>query len=242
MAAWLAASGAQAQNAVATFKLLKLDGYYVKWGAPKVGAGATVTYALVEQPMQFAEARNCGSVAPVTGLLHRSNVSKASFVRAAREAFRQWEEAADLRFEAADDPANADILIGAQGVPVGRAFTNVAYRETESGPVRSIKQALICLNPQQLWKIGFGGSTEIYDLRHTIAHEVGHAIGLDHPSPFGQVMSFRYDEQVRGLQDGDVSGAATLYGPPQGPVLTGAASKPAAVAPPQAVRHARPSS
>ena len=46
-----------------------------------------------------------------------------------------------------------------------------------------------------------------------IAHEIGHAIGLDHPEPHGQIMSMRYHEEFRTLQAGDVSGAVRIYGP-----------------------------
>ena len=79
-----------------------------------------------------------------------------------------------------------------------------------------IGRSLICLNPRQPWKIGFDGDLKVYDLRYTLAHEIGHAIGLDHPSPSGQLMSYRYDEGQPGLQPGDIKGAALLYGPKPG--------------------------
>jgi hypothetical protein len=60
--------------------------------------------------------------------------------------------------------------------------------------------------------VGFDGNTRVYDLRYTFVHEIGHAIGLDHPGPSGQVMSFRYDEQHRDLQAGDLNGVTMLYG------------------------------
>src|SRR5262249_26938880 len=95
--------------------------------------------------------------------------------------------------------------------PVGRAFANVDYRPGP-GKIGDIERSLICLNPSRSWKIGFGGSAAAYDLRYTIAHEIGHAIGLDHPDPDGQLMSFKYQEDFRTLQTGDVQGAVRLYG------------------------------
>ena len=49
-------------------------------------------------------------------------------------------------------------------------------------------------------------------MRYTIAHEIGHTIGLDHPSGAGQIMGYRYEETFRELQPGDISGAVLLYG------------------------------
>ena len=81
------------------------------------------------------------------------------------------------------------------------------------GSIVPIDQAYVCLNPKSRWKIGFDGNLDVYDLRHTFTHEVGHAIGLDHPDSTGAVMAFRYDERVRDLQPSDIAGVERLYGP-----------------------------
>jgi predicted Zn-dependent protease len=131
-----------------------------------------------------------------------------------------WEAVADISFEPADDPHEADILIGAMAIPRGRAFANVAYDTTERSETRKLDQALICLNPNERWKIGFGGDAGAYDLRYTIAHEIGHAIGLNHPGPSGQLMGFQYAESFRALQPGDMAGAVALYGSRDGAPAT----------------------
>jgi hypothetical protein len=82
--------------------------------------------------------------------------------------------------------------------------------------MKPISKALVCLNPLKRWKIGFDGDLKTYDLRYTLAHEIGHAIGLDHPSGGGQIMGYRYEERFRSLQPGDVRGAVLLYGAPRG--------------------------
>ncbi|WP_227712332.1 matrixin family metalloprotease [Marinobacter zhanjiangensis] len=78
--------------------------------------------------------------------------------------------------------------------------------------MRAIDTALVCLNPDQNWKVGFGGDRDGYDIRYTLIHEIGHAIGLDHPGPSGQVMGFRYTEAFPELQPGDLRGVRRLYG------------------------------
>ena len=194
------------------FLLLKLDGAYVKWGAPVLGTGARVRYALLSDRREFVGARNCGDMSPLEPTLHRLGIAPDQLHAETAAAFSMWERAANIRFEAVADPAQADILIGAQTVPTGRAFANVTYRKDEQGDTRRIDQALICLNPKQPWKVGFGGNANAYDLRYTIAHEIGHAIGLNHPGPSGQLMGFKSAESFRGLQSGDLGGAVALSG------------------------------
>jgi hypothetical protein len=194
------------------FRLLKLDGYHVKWGDRALGAGATVSYAFVDALRHFDGARNCGELVPLDELAMRHGISQVTLQEEAAAAFRVWEEAANITFVPVDDPDRADILIGAQGQPVGRAYANVEYQPGGVDGVRAIDQALICLNPDQRWKVGFDGDIEVYDIRYTLVHEIGHAIGLDHPGPSGQLMSFRYSEEYSDLQPGDFRGVQLLYG------------------------------
>ena len=43
-------------------------------------------------------------------------------------------------------------------------------------------------------------------------HEIGHAIGLDHPGAAGALMGFRYDEKLAGPTASDSGAAQKLYG------------------------------
>jgi hypothetical protein len=201
-----------ASDGEGAYRLLQLNGYKVKWGEQTLGAGASISYAFADQTMRFENARNCGSIAPITSLSSPS-LPLEVLERETAAAFRAWERAANLSFYPVDDASDADIVIGAQGKPVGRAFANVAYAPGPQGNIRQIKQALVCLNPERQWKVGFDGDTDVYDIRYTLIHEIGHAIGLDHPGPEGQVMGFRYTEAFTDLQPGDVSGIRQLYGP-----------------------------
>lgn len=213
------------------FLLLKLDGAYVKWGDPVLGTGAKVRYALLTDRREFSRARNCGAMTSLEPTLQKAGIAPEQLRAETAAAFAMWQRAANIEFEAVANPDEADILIGAQSVPAGRAFANVTYRAEEEGETRRIDKALICINPKQPWKVGFGGNTNAYDLRYTIAHEIGHAIGLNHPGPSGQLMGFKYAESFRGLQAGDLGGAVALYGSRDG---TASAAVPA----PRAARPA----
>jgi hypothetical protein len=195
------------------FRLLDFDGIYVRWGGSSSADPVTVTYAFVEDDVHFADARNCSGMVPVDQLLAASRISKEAFVKEVEAAFEMWEGVANIHFVRADKGSKPGILIGAQSDPIGHAYADVAYaKDKGDGQVRHIERSLVCLNPAKRWKIGFDGNLAVYDIRYTIAHEIGHAIGLDHPEPHGQLMSMRYQESFRTLQAGDVSGAVRIYG------------------------------
>lgn len=78
-----------------------------------------------------------------------------------------------------------------------------------------IAKARICLNSQEVWKTAFDGDSGTYDLRYVFTHEIGHAIGLDHPGPVGGVMGFRYVEGSYDLHASDIAAAREIYGPPR---------------------------
>jgi hypothetical protein len=197
------------------FRIIELKGSAVKWGRPSMSTGATVTYAFATAPVTFSEARNCRAMEPMDVLLARSGIDQAVYEAETARAFDAWSAAADIEFRRVSDPGTADILIGAQTKPVGRAFTNVSYTRDSASAVRPLEKSLICLNPEQPWKVGFDGDLNVYDLRYTMTHEIGHSIGLDHPGTPTQVMSYRYEERFAFLQQGDIGGAVALYGSPR---------------------------
>ena len=222
--------------AAADHRLLVLEGSWVKWGKAQWGAGATVTYAFASAAQQSPEARNCASLMPFDDLIAKTGLSGDKVHGETEAAFTTWSNATGLNFVETKDVLKADIVIGGQGNPAGRAFTNVeldarpmaeapaaAERgftlsvEPPSGAarpqgLRPIHKALICFNPLAKWKIGFDGNLDVYDFRYTLTHEIGHAIGLDHPGAAGALMGFRYDEKLKGPTRSDSEAAQRLYG------------------------------
>lgn len=209
----LSAAGTAAAGTLSDYRLLVLGDGIVKWGAPERGTGAVVTYAITNRRLAFESARNCADVVPVDGILAASGIARPDFEAEVAAAFLAWSAVADIAFVPVPEAA-ADILIGAEAEPRGWAFTNVAHRPaTGPGQSGTIVGSVICLNPARTWKVGFDGNLDVYDVRYTLMHEIGHAIGLDHPGVPGEVMDFRYEESFSSLQAGDRAGAVELYGP-----------------------------
>ncbi|MDX2201839.1 MAG: matrixin family metalloprotease [Hyphomicrobiaceae bacterium] len=160
----------------------------------------------------------------LAGLEQASRLSGDQVRVELRAALAMWERVANISFREAADGETPNIWIGAQVDPEGWAFADVSYDAAAPAEIKPITRALVCLNPKRGWKIGFDGNLSVYDLRYTLAHEIGHAIGLDHPSGAGQIMGFRYHEEFRELQHGDVAGAIAIFGPSGDPAAIATSS------------------
>jgi hypothetical protein len=191
-------------HAEAGYRLLILDGTSVRWG--EAGHGATITFAVALNSSASRGVENCRKTSGVRDLLTHSHFSESDFRDALEEALRLWSKTADVHFEPAAPGTQADLTVTAESDPDGIAFTDVAHSQGK------IASAIICLNPRVLWSAENTPGVKGYRLAYVLAHEVGHAIGLDHPSPDGELMSFEYSRTRSGLQAGDIAGAVLLYG------------------------------
>ncbi|MEZ5816927.1 MAG: matrixin family metalloprotease [Hyphomicrobiaceae bacterium] len=197
----------------AAYKVLTLGGFPVRWMPGKHATELVLRYRIADQAVEQPGAINCKRMRPPASLLGASGITVEAFRHALSAAFQRWRDVADIVFVEAGAGQRADIVIGEQAEPQGYAFTNLDLATETEGGVRAIVGASICLNPKRHWKIGYDGNVDVYDLVHTFAHEIGHVIGLDHPSGRGHLMSFRYSELHDGLSQGDRMGAIALYGP-----------------------------
>jgi hypothetical protein len=140
------------------------------------------------------------------------SLAPATIEAIAARAFGLWSDAAGIAFRRAAPGTRPDILIGAQAEPRRIAFANVWWdADAARGGVAPLSGATICLNPEQRWSAARPAPQGSIDLLYALAHEIGHAIGLDHPGPGGALMGYR-NAGVDRLMPGDIAGARALYG------------------------------
>jgi len=194
------------------YRQLTLGGFPVRWQPDGQSSRVVLRYRIADREIAQPTAINCKRMRPPHVLMATSGLNLATLRTALAAAFQKWRDVADIMFVEAEEGLPADIVVGEQSDPTGFAFTNLELGEAADGRVRPIVGASICLNPEKAWKIGYDGNLAVYDLVHTFAHEIGHVIGLDHPSGRGHLMSFRYSEERAGLSEGDRLGAIAIYG------------------------------
>ncbi len=214
----LALAGPAPAEPAGRFRLLELDGALIKWGPASFQKGATVSFALLDAGRNDPSAINCRAMTGMAGLLAASGLTQAAFEERLAGALTLWQAAADITFVAAGSADSADIVIGAQAEPRGIAYTNVTHAREKDSRFARMGQATICLNPAVAWRAGGEAAPEaapVYELGRVLAHELGHAVGLDHPGTRGEVMAFSYQEDLDTLTEGDIAGILLLYGPPR---------------------------
>jgi hypothetical protein len=179
-----------------------------KWGPAALGTGATVTWSLMG-----------GGLTTDTG--GGTSVALASFMPVGfqaqiQAAFDAWEAIANIDFVLVADPGVGFQDAGAAAVDIrltGHAFDGPGGILAHGffPPVNGGAPAGdIHFDAAELWKIGFAGPG--FDIFQIAAHEIGHAIGLDHTAVPASLMNPFYTQDFVGLQADDIAGAVFIYG------------------------------
>lgn len=183
-----------------------------KWGGGSYGAGATVTWSLMPTGV------NCviTGVEPA-GCLVKSldDFMPTGYLAAINAAFSAWSAVANITFTRVADNGvafnapgtSADIRIG--GHAMDGAFGTLAHGYFPP-PNGTSAAGDIHFDTGETWKLGFGGAG--FDIFQVAAHEIGHAIGLNHSSTPSSLMNPIYTEAFYGLQADDIAGARFIYG------------------------------
>jgi sugar lactone lactonase YvrE len=103
----------------------------------------------------------------------------------------------------------------------GSAFdTNVVAVTTTWYSANERVESDILFNNARSWDSYRGSSRSSVDVQRVAAHELGHALGLDHPDEAGQSVTAIMNSRVGNLDtlaSDDIVGAQRLYGPPGTP-------------------------
>jgi len=181
-----------------------------KWGPPIFGTGATVTWSLMPSGSPVEDGAPGTSVA-------LSAFMPLGFHAAIVAAFAAWSSVADITFiEVPDDGAafnaattSGDIRLagtnlGGPGGALAHGYFPPANGLTAAGDIH--------FDTNDTWKLGVGGAG--FNIFQVTAHEIGHAIGLDHTAVPSSLMNAFYTEAFFGPQPDDIAGAVFIYGAP----------------------------
>jgi hypothetical protein len=189
-----------------------------KWGGPVMGTpGGIVTWSLMNSGIAVED----GGLGGVSTAL--SAFMPAGFLTQIQNAFAAWSAVANIQFvQVADnglpfDAPGATGMIRIAGTNLGGPGGVLAHGyyppingNTAAGDIH--------FDVNDTWKIGFGAAPG-FDIFQVMAHEIGHAIGLDHTGVANSLMNPNYTEAFSGPQADDIAGAQFIYGAaPQGEI------------------------
>ena len=180
-----------------------------KWGSPTFGTGATVTWSLMPTGTNCSAdgGGTCSALADfmpagyeaqiVAAFASWSAVANLTFVKVADDgaAFNAPTTSGDLRF-------GGHVFDGAFGVLAHGYFPPV-NGGTAAGDMH--------FDTAETWKTSFGGPG--FSIFQVTAHELGHALGLDHTGVPNSLMNPFYTEAFSGPQADDIAGMQFIYGP-----------------------------
>ncbi len=180
-----------------------------KWGSPTLGTGATITWSLTGAIDCSAEG---GGICPAL-----SSFMPVGFEAEIQSALAAWSNVANLTFlEVVDNGVasnalgtNADIRIS------GHAFdgefgvlAHGYYPPANGGSLAGD----IHFDTAENWGLGLIGDG--FSIFQVMAHELGHALGLNHTSVVDSLMNPYITEKFSGPQADDIAGMQYLYGVP----------------------------
>lgn len=185
-----------------------------KWGPPAMGTGATITYSFM------ATGTSCADEFFGCTISALADFMPVGYMGAITSALASWSAVADLSFVmVADDGAAFNTAVPDAGLRGNLRFGGHTFDGPFSvlahgyyPPVNGATAAGdMHYDIDDTWKIGFGGPG--FDIFQVTAHEIGHALGLDHTAVPDSLMNPFYTEAFAGPQADDIAGMQFIYGP-----------------------------
>jgi hypothetical protein len=191
-----------------------------KWGPAAFGTGATITYSFPDANGYATGGTsefNATAIVPLESFMPFTLAQIKEQVRLAMDA---WEAVANVTFIEVTDTdvsfngvgAAGDIRIGGHTFNgPGGTLAHCYFPPVLVVPGYTLEGDLH-FDVAETWKIGYGGTG--FDIFQVTAHELGHALGLNHTAVANSLMRSTYSEAFRGPQPDDIAGAQFIYGAP----------------------------
>ncbi len=155
-------------------------------------------------------------------VIYSSGSSASYWNDAFVQAMNYWNNHSNFIFHSIDgyaDPCANPFISGEKtgwdfrydecGAAFGRGTLAVNYSWTIGN---KIIQAGIVFNADMLWDVHSGRSSIYFDFRRVAAHELGHALGLEHETVFTALMNPFYSDIIETPQADDINGLKAIYG------------------------------
>ncbi len=175
-----------------------------KWGEPGfLNPGGTVTYG-------FTTSAFCAQGCVQSNVVDLSTFMPNGYETEISNAFSAWSAVADIDFELANDPEQADIKIAGD---LGISNNGLAYAWFPSiGDI--MFNANINENKQdgdaRSWSLADTGTP--YSIFLVALHEIGHSLGLGHSEEEDSILDAFINGSLTGLSNDDIAGIQAIYG------------------------------
>ena len=143
-----------------------------------------------------------------------SSLTQAAVQAALQTALDAWAAVADITFTQTSQPNRPDSIdftFGTLDGPGGTLAEGYLPDDVNSSRIAGDIQ----FDAAEVWEVGNALGWSAMDLVYTAAHEIGHALGLDHSNVAGSLMAptITPDAQFTGLAPTDVASILALYAP-----------------------------